>query len=145
VRLTSAAFVPVFRSFESLLGPTVYGMIWPDWRASQQTAVEMLCCDRDHYSVWVAEVDGAPAGLIACVVDQKERTGEAQFPAVDPAHQSRGVGTALNVFALERMKERDVRLVRFEAGGDPLHAPARCSYEKAGFVPFPLVRYFKKL
>jgi len=68
-----------------------------------------------------------------------------QFLVVDPAHQNHGVGTMLNVFALERMKERGVRLARVETGGDPSHAPARRSYEKAGFVPLPLVRYFKNL
>jgi len=145
VQLTLAAFEPVFPSFERMLGPAIYGCIWPDWRAGQRKAVEEFCRDRDRYSVWVAEVDNAPVGLVACVVDQRERTGEVQFLAVDPAHQNRGVGTALNVFALERMKERGVRLARVEAGGDPSHAPARRSYEKAGYVPLPLVRYFKKL
>ena len=30
-------------------------------------------------------------------------------------------------------------------GGDPGHAPARRSYEKAGYTPLPLVRYYKAL
>ncbi|MGZ4435804.1 MAG: hypothetical protein ACXVW7_19605 [Trebonia sp.] len=30
-------------------------------------------------------------------------------------------------------------------GGDPGHAPARRLYERAGFTPVPLVRYFKAL
>jgi ribosomal protein S18 acetylase RimI-like enzyme len=145
VQLTLAAFVPVFRSFESMLRPAVYQLIWPDWRAGQQKAVETFCRDREHYAVWVAEVAGVPVGLVACAVAPKERDGEVQFLAVDPAHQNRGVGTALNVFALERMKERGVRLARVETGGDPSHAPARRSYEKAGYVALPLVRYFKDL
>lgn len=145
VQLTLAAFVPVFRSFEQMLGPTIYRMIWPDWRAGQRKAVETFCRDREHYSVWVAEVGGAPAGLTACVVDLKDRTGEVQFLVVDPAYQNRGVGTALSLFALERMKECGVRLARVETGNDSSHAPARRSYEKAGYVPMPLVRYFKNL
>jgi hypothetical protein len=32
-----------------------------------------------------------------------------------------------------------------ETGGDPGHAPARRTYEAAGFHPFPVVKYFKKL
>jgi hypothetical protein len=30
-------------------------------------------------------------------------------------------------------------------GGDPSHAPARRSYEKAGYTGLPLVRYYKAL
>jgi ribosomal protein S18 acetylase RimI-like enzyme len=79
------------------------------------------------------------------VVDLKDRTGEVQFLVVDPAYQNHGVGTALNLFALERMRESGVKLARVETGNDSSHAPARRSYEKAGYVPMPLVRYFKNL
>ena len=51
----------------------------------------------------------------------------------------------MNVFALERVKENGTELTHFDTGGDPAHAPARRSYEKAGYVPIPLVRYFKNL
>jgi hypothetical protein len=32
-----------------------------------------------------------------------------------------------------------------ETAGDPGHAPARHTYEKADFALFPVARYFKKL
>jgi hypothetical protein len=38
-----------------------------------------------------------------------------------------------------------MRLARVETGGDPSHAPARRSYENAGYTGLPLVRYFKDL
>ena len=38
-----------------------------------------------------------------------------------------------------------VKLVQLGTGGDPGHAPARHTYEKAGFTPLPLVRYYKEL
>jgi hypothetical protein len=34
--------------------------------------------------------------------------------------------------------------VMVETGGDPGHAPARRTYESAGFRPFPVARYFKR-
>ena len=145
VQLTLAAFVPVFASFERMLGPAVYRLIWPDWRASQRNGVETLCRERDKYTVWVAEEAGAPVGLVAWSVDLADKTGQVQFLAVHPARQNHGIGTALNELALQKMKEAGVRLASVETGNDDSHAPARRSYEKAGFVAMPLVRYFKDL
>ena len=144
-RLTLAAFVPIFESFRQMLGPAVCNLVWPDWRAGQQRAIETFCRERERYECWVAELGGEPAGLVATQVDPEQHTAEVQSLVVDPACQNLGIGTALNAFALERMKERCVRLARVETGGDASHAPARRSYEKAGYVAMPLVRYFKDL
>lgn len=43
------------------------------------------------------------------------------------------------------MKEAGMSIAMVETGGDPGHAPARHTYEKAGFGLFPVARYFKKL
>ena len=145
VRVTLAAFVPVFRMFEQELGPAIYRLIWPDWRQSQRRGVETLCRERDKHLVWVAELDGVPVGFIACDLNEQDHTAEVQLIAVHPDYQNCGVGTALSAFALERMKERGTTLARVETGADPAHAPARRTYEKAGYVPMPLVRYFKNL
>jgi hypothetical protein len=51
----------------------------------------------------------------------------------------------LNNFALEKMKESDMEMAVVSTGGDPSHAPARRSYEKAGYTALPLVRYYKAL
>lgn len=65
--------------------------------------------------------------------------------AVHPHYQNRGIGTALNTFALAQMKDRGMLLADLHTGGDPGHAPARQSYEKAGYTPLPLVHYYKDL
>jgi GNAT superfamily N-acetyltransferase len=64
---------------------------------------------------------------------------------VHPDRQNRGIGTRLNEWALARMKEAGVELADVSTGGDESHAPARRSYEKAGYTALPLVRYYKKL
>jgi ribosomal protein S18 acetylase RimI-like enzyme len=74
-----------------------------------------------------------------------EGTGEVDLLAVHPDYQNRGIGTELNTFALDKMRESGVRLAVVATGGDPGHAPARRSYEKAGYTPLPLVRYYKDL
>ncbi len=145
VQLSLLAWAPVFRSFEQLLGPGIYRLIWPDWRTSQREAIETVCTDGDKTIVWVAEWEGRVAGFVAYQLDFKEKVGEVQFLAVHPECHNRGIGTALNTFALQKMKNSGMRMAKVDTGGDPSHAPARRSYEKAGYTPLPLVRYFKDL
>ena len=65
--------------------------------------------------------------------------------AVDPGYQADGIGTALISFAVDHIKASGMTLAVVGTGGDPGHAPARRTYERAGFTPLPLVRYFTAL
>ena len=148
VRLSLAAWEPVFASFRQVLGPHIYARLYPDWRASQAAAVEGVCnqgVSSTEVVAWVAEVDGETVGFIAYSLDLPKKKGEVWLLAVDPAFQNRGIGTALNTFALERMRESGMDLAEVATGGDPGHAPARRAYEKAGYTPLPLVRFYKVL
>jgi ribosomal protein S18 acetylase RimI-like enzyme len=118
--------------------------MYPEWRKSQAETVEQACRDPNR-SVWVAEVDAAVAGFVACSFNHETRIGEVYMLAVDPAHQKQGIGATLNNFALERMREAGMALVEVSTGGDPGHAAARRSYERAGYTAFPLVLYYKML
>ena len=145
VQLSLLAWVPVFQSFRRVLGQSIYGLLFPDWQARQRKAVETVCADGDKTTVLVAELDGQAVGFLAYELDHKEGTGEIQLLAVHPAYQSRGIGTELNTFALNKMKQSGMKMARVETGGEPSHAAARRSYEKAGYTGLPLVRYFKDL
>jgi ribosomal protein S18 acetylase RimI-like enzyme len=94
---------------------------------------------------WVAELDGTVIGFIAYQLNVKDKTGEVQLLAVHPEFQNLGIGTELNHFALSKMKESGMKLAVVGTGGDPAHAPARKSYEKAGYTALPLVRYYRNL
>lgn len=143
VALTLAAFEPVFLSFERLLGSRIFPIVYPDWRKTQaDLVVQMSGNAKLHLAV--AEVDGQVAGFVAYEFYEDE-TGEVYFLAVHPDHQNHGVGTELNLFALDKLKEGGAKLAVVGTGGDESHAPARRSYEKAGFIPLPLVRYYKAL
>ena len=145
VRLSLSAWLPVFESFERVLGSEIYAKIYPDWRASQAALIEGVCRDGEKYTVCVAEADGAVVGFVAIVLNAKEETGEIYLLAVDPGYQNRGIGTELNNFALGKMVESGMKLAFVGTGGDPAHAPARRSYEKAGFTALPNVHYYKDL
>jgi len=143
VQLSLLAFRPVFSSFEQILGPKIYPIIYPDWKQRQQEAVKKVCQDKKTL-VWVAELDSKVLGYVAWEL-YEDQTGEVQLMAVHPDYQNQGVGTELNNLALAKMKESGAKLAVVGTGGDESHAPARRSYEKAGYTPLPLVRYYKDL
>lgn len=65
--------------------------------------------------------------------------------AVHPDYQNQGIGTELNIVALQMMKAAGMKMAQVGTGGDEGHAPARRSYEKAGYTSLPLFRYYKDL
>lgn len=149
VHLSLLAWEPVFRSFEQVLGTKIYTLNYPDWRKTQRQVVEKYCKEGGKTFVWVAELQERVVGFIAYTLHSQENgqdnTGEVDLLAVHPDYQNRGIGTALNNIALEKMKERGMKLAVVATGGDPGHAPARRSYQKAGYTALPLVRYYKHL
>ncbi|HEX8627891.1 MAG TPA: GNAT family N-acetyltransferase [Catenuloplanes sp.] len=148
VEFSLRAWAPVFQSFETVLGRRIYAHIYPDWLASQARAVAGVCRD-EAISVWVAVQDGRPVGFVAVVFHDEAHSepdsGEIEMLAVDPEFQRRGIADALISFAVDRMRAAGVRLAVIGTGGDPGHAPARRAYERAGFTPLPLVRYYRAL
>jgi len=128
------------------LGSEIFRRQHPDWREDQRRAVEEVCAAKKG-QVWVAEVGASTVvGFVAVELHHPERSmGEISMVAVDPDYQGSGIGTALTEFALERLKEAGMTVAMVETGGDPGHAAARRTYEKAGCVLLPIARYFKNL
>lgn len=145
VQLSLRAWEPVFHSFEQVLGRRIFLMLYPDWPSNQRAVVEKICLDEVQNHTFVAEVDEKVVGFISFSYHAEERAGEVELLAVDPQDQNQGIGTALNKFVLEQMRQRGWKLAVVGTGGDSGHAPARRCYEKAGFTGLPLVRYYQAL
>ena len=145
VQLSLLAWAPVFAAWERILGPELYPIaIYTDWRKGQKEVVEKICND-EKITTSVAEVDGKVVGFVAYELNDITKIGEVQLLAVHPEYQNQGIGTQLNLFALQKLKEGGMKLAVVGTGGDEGHAPARKSYEKAGYTGLPLVRYYKAL
>jgi ribosomal protein S18 acetylase RimI-like enzyme len=145
VELSLLAWEPIFTAWQRILGPELYPIaIYPDWRKNQKETVEKFCHD-EKCSTWVAEVDGKVVGFVVYELNDTTKTGEVQLLAVHPENQNHGVGTELNLFALQKFRESGMKLAVVGTGGDEGHAPARKCYEKAGFTGLPLVRYYQAL
>jgi GNAT superfamily N-acetyltransferase len=145
VEFSLLAWEPVFTAWQQILGPSLYPLaINPDWRKSQKEVVEKVCTD-SNTTIWVADVDGKVVGFIAYKLNAETEIGEVELLAVHPDFQNGGIGTELNLFALQMLKEGGMKLAYVGTGGDEGHAPARRSYEKAGYTGLPAVHYYKEL
>jgi GNAT superfamily N-acetyltransferase len=144
VAFSLRAWQPVYESTARVLGPRLNRLVYPDWAAGQARAVEEVCRD-ESMTVWVAEVGARPVGFAAVAFRTDPDSAEIEMIAVDPDQQNRGIGSALLAYAFDWISAAGVTLVQLGTGGDPGHAPARHTYEKAGFSPLPLVRYYKEL
>ena len=140
--LSIRAWAPVFASMAKVLGPEIFGRMHTDWAAEQRAAVASACESKE---VWVAEAHGRAVAFTALDLRPDSNEGEIWMLAVDPEVQGEGLGTALSMHAIERMRSAGLGMGIVETGGDPGHAPARRTYEKAGFTLMPIARYFVAL
>ena len=142
VDLSLRAWTPVFSSFGTVLGDDLYQRIYPDWRTQQAEAVRQALDDNE---TWVSVASDTVVGFVNLIVDSDEGAGEIYMIAVDPDFQQRGIASDLTEFALTEMRRQGLTLATVATGGDPGHLPARRTYEKVGFTPFPQVLYTKLL
>lgn len=145
VRLSLRAWEPVFSSIRSALGDEIDGLLHgDDWRAYQQKAVEAALAN-DSMRVWVAEDGGEVAAFVAVTLHGEDSMGEVWMLAVDPDAQNHGLGMWLAHTAEGWTREHGMRVSLISTGGDPGHAPARRTYENAGYTALPGMQYFKAL
>lgn len=145
IDLSLLAWEPVFGSFQNIFPRAIYDILYPDWQKSQAEGVKSVCENHETYTTLVSEVGGKAVGFISYELKPEEKQGVVNLLAVHPDYQNQDIGTQLNLAALEAIQEAGMTLAIVETGGDESHAPARRSYEKAGYSPFPIVRYFKEV
>lgn len=143
IGLALRAWEPVFDSLRKELDPDVYSAFYPDWRSAQRDGITQACTSPDH-DTWVALLGGTVVGFVN-VRSHDADLGEIHMIAVDPDHQRKGIGTRLTEFAVDRLRDAGASVVMVETGSDIGHAPARRTYERAGFRALRIARYFKKV
>ncbi len=144
--IAAAAWQPVFRSSEQLLGTDLFNLVSPDPEAAKRGQVADACEADSDTDVWVVEDGDEIVGFITADLNRDTSVGEIRNNAVDPNRQSGGLGKLMYDFVLERMREAGMKAVKVNTGADEAHAHARRAYEKAGFErSIPSVMYYLAL
>lgn len=145
-QIRRAAFAPVFASFRALAGPEVAPVALADEEEGQRRHFEKMCAGSERDQVYVALWQGDIAGFVTVMLDRRRTIGEIGLNAVDPKFDNQGIGTAMYLFALDRMREEGMKVAMVGTGADESHAPARAAYAKAGFDrAIPGVHFYRKL
>ena len=133
------AFAPACESLGRLAGADL------DWRGSIRRHLRSLSRPDKGGCLVVAELRGSVVGVVHYQVDRETQSGSIGVSAVHPARQGKGIGALMYRHVLGLMSAQGVKYATADTGADSSHAPARCAYEKAGFVAVPTVHYFKAL
>lgn len=128
-----AAFEPIHKGFETVLGPRIFALQYGDWKEQYAKTLSRISTRNRKCKVYVAELDGEIAGFVFVLLDKDRKCGEIGLNAVDPQYQGQGIATAMYQFALDDLKRRGAEIACVGTGGDAAHAPARRAYDAAGF------------
>lgn len=112
LEITDATFGPVSidASMERLLGPFSPG----GWRARKRAAIEEDCRAQPDGVYVAVDPRGDVAGYVTTRLNPATNVGWIPNLAVDPAHQRAGLGRALLVHALDRMRQAGMRVAKIE-------------------------------
>lgn len=145
LELSLRAWDPVFAEMRQNVPEFVYDAFYPrGWRERQRADLAAVL-DEEATGCAVALEQDAVVGWVCTRLHPEDSMAEVYVLAVDPAWQRRGVGTALLDHACAVGRAAGMVMVMVETGGDAGHAPARAQYESAGFVRWPVARYFRPL
>ena len=150
--LALRAWSPVFPQLKAAVPGFVYGAFYPEeWQKRQLSDLGQIL-DNEPHTVDVAMLQGQNssekpqlAGWVCTRIHPEDSMGEVYILAVDPQFQRRGIGHALMNHSHDRARATGMTMMMVETGGDPGHAPARHTYEAAGYQRWPVARYFKNL
>ncbi|MAM61491.1 GNAT family N-acetyltransferase [Maritimibacter sp. UBA3975] len=143
--LAVAAWAPVFELTRQDVPGFVYDAFYPEgWEPRQVSDVGALL-DEAPEAFWVVRAGDALAAFAGIKLHPEDRMGEILIIAVAPDHQRKGIGAALMAHCEAEIRAAGADIVMVETVGDRGHAPARRTYEKAGYKQWPVARYFKDL
>ncbi|GAA1234669.1 GNAT family N-acetyltransferase [Prauserella halophila] len=145
LELSIRSWTPVFPSLRQDVPGFVYDAFYPEgWETRQRAELAAVLRDESE-NIDVAVVGDVPVGWVCTRMHPDDSMAEVYVLAVDPEYQRSGVGGMLMERSYDRARAAGMRMVMVETGGDSGHAPARALYESAGFLRWPVARYFKDL
>ncbi len=139
--LAILTWIPIREEFRRLLGDAIYEAVFQNWQEEKRLAVRRELSGGNGF---VALLEGQVVGFISYSVSGT--VGTVGTNAVSSRCRGLGIGSRLYHLVLEEMRKKGCTVAKVQTGGDDAHAPARHTYEKAGFDRMlPSVTYYREL
>lgn len=132
--IRAIAFQPIFDSFRSILGDTIYEYAQLPEDEAQRDLLKSLFEKNSIWKTWKVNLEEKTIGFISIRMDESAKVGEIGLNAIHPNYSNKGIGTQMYNFAVEVMKNAGMKVATVATGGDPSHLSARKAYRKAGFT-----------
>ena len=137
------AWTPIREEFKRLLSEEIYMPFFDNW---QQAKRKDITDGLQNGNGFVAIVDDKVVGFIYYFADTNTKIGTIGGLAVDDSAKGKGIGKKLCNHAISQMRSDGLLHATVATGGDDAHAPARYTYESAGFEKsLPSVKYYMNL
>lgn len=114
--IRAAAFMPVFASFRSIVGPEVAALGLATAEQEQADLLSAIAKPTNGHAIAIAEINGAIAGFVSWKLNIAPGIGEITLNAVHPDHGGKGVGTGLYEHALAALKSAGMQLAAVGKG-----------------------------
>jgi GNAT superfamily N-acetyltransferase len=111
------AFTPIHEGFERALGSELFQLVYPDWKASNETYLRSLCESEERERMLVAEFRGRLAGFIHYGLDPSKASGTLGLNAVHPRWQRQGVASLMYERVFQILREKGLKFVQVGTGG----------------------------
>jgi GNAT superfamily N-acetyltransferase len=132
-QIREAAFAPVFASFRNILGSEIYELAQQKEDMAQADLLSSYLRAGSGWELCLAVKEKETIGFISLKPDPHTYVGEIGLNAIDPLWTGQGFGLAMYEFAVNRLRDRGMKVAVVATGGDVSHEPARKAYRKAGF------------
>lgn len=132
--IRAIAFQPIFDSFRSILGDTIYEYAQLPEDEAQRDLLKSLFEKHSIWKTWKVNLKEKIIGFISIRIDESAKVGEIGLNAIHPNYSNKGIGTQMYHFAVEVMKNAGMKVATVATGGDPSHLSAINAYRKAGFT-----------
>lgn len=138
------AWTPIREASVNRLGKEIAEAKGADWKTPQWETIKGRI---DDNCCFVATVNGDVAGFVTYRdIENLPLMGQIGYNAVDRSFGGMGIGTKMYQFVLDKMREKGKKYAKVHTDLDDNHAPARRSYEKAGFDRgTPEILYYMEL
>jgi ribosomal protein S18 acetylase RimI-like enzyme len=145
IDITVKAWSSIYNGYRKQMGDDIYELFYSNWQAIKIESINDIITNNNKY-YYVAVYNRITIGYCGYEMNETHNIATIGMNAVSIEYRNNGIGSYMNMFLINELKQKGVKAARVVTGGDDSHLAARRTYEKSGFsTQIPFVQYYMKL